>query len=56
MAKKRYRVVGESIVAGHEPGEEFSDDLEEAGINVPALIEGGHLQELSAKPDKSKEE
>ena len=56
MAKKRYRVVGESVVAGHEPGEEFSFDFD--GYNLEALLEGGHIVALDAekKPDKSKEE
>jgi hypothetical protein len=27
MAKKQYRVVGESVVAGHQPGEEFSHEF-----------------------------
>lgn len=59
MAKKRYRVVGESVVAGHQPGEEFTSDSD--AFNEAALIEGGALEivepsKTPAKADKSKEE
>lgn len=57
MAKKRYRVIGDSVVAGHEPGEEFEFDFDE-GFNEAALLEGGHIEVVGgkAKPKEAKEE
>ncbi len=47
MAKDRYRNIGDSIVAGHEPGEEF--EFPEGDYNIAALIEGGHIESLAPK-------
>ncbi len=47
MAKDRYRNIGGSIVAGHEPGEEF--EFPDGDYNIAALIEGGHIESLAPK-------
>ena len=47
--KKLYRVIGDSIVAGHGKDEEFdfdSDDWFEQ-----ALIDGGHIEVVEEYPD-----
>lgn len=53
---KNYRIVGGRPVAGKQPGEVLSeDDLE--GVNVDALIRGGHVvEERPAKRAKQEEE
>lgn len=61
MAKKRFRVLAEHrTVAGHSHGEEFELDCEAEGLNEEALLKGGLLQLVAAKPaaksDKTKEE
>jgi len=42
-----YKIVGPQRVAGHEPGSTVTDgDL--AGLNVPHLIEAGHIAPIKA--------
>jgi hypothetical protein len=53
MAKDKYRVIGDSVVAGKTKGEEVSLDDEQ--FNVEALIEGGHIKPVKTSP-KQKEE
>ena len=47
MAK--YKVVGESVVDGHKPGESFEADY--SAVMAAQLIEGGHLKVLSKDKD-----
>lgn len=51
MTVKKYRVTGPFEVAGKPAGEivELDDDV----IDIPSLIDGGHIERL---PGKSKED
>lgn len=51
MAKARYRNTGGSIVAGSNPGEEFSFDFSDGDYNEQALIDGGAIERLT-EPSK----
>ena len=55
MAKKRYRVVAEdSVVAGHQTGEEFTAEFTE--FEEWHLIEAGAIKPVAEKkPEKPKE-
>lgn len=45
MANHRYEVIGPFDIAGAKPGETVMIDDDE--LNVPALIEAGHVKPLS---------
>lgn len=45
-----YRVVGPFEVDGKSKGEVV--DLDPEVINIPALIEGGHIEPLTKRPEK----
>lgn len=47
MAKKTYRVVGDSLVAGHVKGQTF--EFEYTPEQEQALIDGGHVQVVPEK-------
>jgi len=48
---RRFLVVGAATVYGVRPGGElWEGDLVAAGVNVGALIAGGHLREVESKP------
>lgn len=48
MVMIRCKVIGENEVAGATPGHEveINDEL----VNIPALVEGGHVEVLPAEP------
>jgi len=47
-----YRIVGDREVVGKKPGEVVSEsDLD--GVNIAALIGGGHLQPINPKAAKA---
>jgi hypothetical protein len=41
----RYKVTGSHEVCGHEPGEEFEDDLD--AITKARLVGGGHIEHVA---------
>ncbi|MGI5493881.1 hypothetical protein [Microtetraspora malaysiensis] len=43
----KYRVIGDCRVAGVEPGGVV--ELDAAAVNIPALIEGGHIAPIPAE-------
>lgn len=48
---KSYKIVGDRSVAGKEPGELVPEKiLIEWPANIPALIEGGHLEDPTPAP------
>lgn len=49
-----YKVIGDRLVAGKNTGEFLSDE-ELDGVNIPALIEGGHLESPKAAKAEKKE-
>lgn len=47
-----YKIIGDRRIAGKEPGSVVAArDLE--GCNIPALIEGGHIEEQAKGRDKA---
>lgn len=53
MALIRCKVIGENEVAGAQPGSEVSIDDE--AVNIPALVEGGHVELIPAEPQAEPE-
>lgn len=47
-----YRIVGDREVVGRKPGEVITDD-DLDGVNVSALIEGGHVLIINPKASKA---
>lgn len=54
MARK-FKIVGDRPVVGHQPGDFLSEE-DLAGVNVDALITGGHIQPVAPKKATEKEE
>lgn len=55
MSNKKFRIVGGRPVAGREPGETL-DEGELEGVNVDALLKGGHVVEERPAKRAVKEE
>ncbi|WP_157251123.1 hypothetical protein [Nonomuraea typhae] len=49
----RYRVIGPCEVAGVQPGGVITEFP--AGVNVEALIQGGHIEPTEDKPAEAKQ-
>lgn len=54
MANHRYEVIGPFEIAGAAPGETVNIDDDE--LNVPALIEAGHIKPLSKAAKEAAQE
>lgn len=42
MTKRAYKVVGSRVVSGSRPGD--TAYLDDKAVNIPALIEAGHIE------------